>query len=255
MSADFLASRHPYLPEAHAAVFSSDVIVDEVSMPLRLLVLFASLPVSTQVAVAFGRRGVEKLIDVLTTPDNSDSVKLSALILLIGELSTQEKKADAIRSGAVDACTSLLRSSHSLCKANACIALSRLALLMPGRAAMRKSGSVLPLSLLCADAHEAVRRSAVVALTSLTYFRDGWDVFMECEKATEHVVSSLSANPSAVCALVNLTAFYTAASAAALDAGVMPWLVDALGNVKDNGILNYAVITLRHLAMHETGEQ
>jgi hypothetical protein len=161
-----------------------------------------------QVALAFGRRGVEKLVDVLAADVTTTEEKNRALVLIADELSTQEKKALAIRMGAVAAATALLSSPHAPTRANAALVLSRACTILQGRAAAREAGSVLPLTQACRDDDETVRRNGAVALATLAFFRDGWDVVVKGAGVISDLVRCLPRNHHAVLVFVNVSAFY-----------------------------------------------
>lgn len=207
-------------------------------------------------SVAFGRRGVEKLVGELQTAGSGvlPNATLSSLRLLLGELSTQELKAAAIGCGAVSACAALLTSPSPPVVAAAATALSRLVLLSQGRDALASCAAVPTLARLAGHDDLEVRVGATSALSSLTLFREGWTLFTSCADAVALTGDALAVHPLAVCVLANATAFYSAGSAAVVSDGVVPRLVELLRACADEPVLAQATLTLRHLAMHECGK-
>ena len=200
---DVLADRHPYLPQAHAAIFSPEVNAHEVMM-------------------GYGRRGLDKLADVLRSDVTTDKEQCEALILILNELSSQEKKMQAIRGGVTVAATNLLHSTSPGVRGNAALVLSRLALLLQGREALRDAGSVPQLCVVCGDADATVRQAAAEALTCLAYFRDGWDILVRTRGAVKELVDCLAADPCLAATFVNITAFHADGCKLALSSSASP---------------------------------
>jgi hypothetical protein len=204
--------------------------------------------------LAFGRRAVPKLVDVLKSVETTGTEKVHALALLIGEASTQERKVEAIRGGGVEAAVALLMSPDANVRTNAGVLLARLVLVQQGRAALGSCGGVHPLTFDCADPEVAVRNAACAALASLAFFRDGCEVLVASPGAIESLVHTLDRHPGAVNVLVNATAYYAEGSRQTLAAGGVRHLVTILcGPGHSALVLEQACLTLRHLVVHDAG--
>mmetsp|Transcript_30967 Transcript_30967/g.68609 ORF Transcript_30967/g.68609 Transcript_30967/m.68609 type:complete len:382 (+) Transcript_30967:207-1352(+) len=92
--------------------------------------------IQDEIAVAYGRRGITKLIAVLALPAHElpDTERAHALRVFNGLLSTQEQKTDAINAGAAAPLTQLVNSSQDAeVMRLSCEALGSLAQILPGR--------------------------------------------------------------------------------------------------------------------------
>jgi hypothetical protein len=197
---------------------------------------------------------VGKLVDVLRSEVTTPAEKTDALALLIGEVSTQERKAEAIRGGAVEAAAALLSSSDDKVRTNAGVLLARMVLLQQGRATLSACGGVHALTFNCGDTEAGPRAAACAALASLAFFRDGCDIVVSTPDAVDSLVRTLGRNPGAVTVLVNVTAYYAEGSRQALAAGAVHHLVAALTNSSNSAVVHeQACLTLRHLAVHDAG--
>lgn len=222
--------------------------------PRPLLLGTCPIAPAPQVTVAFGRRGVTKLVDVLKSEVTTPAEKTDALALLIGEVSTQERKSEAIRGSSVEAAVALLSSSDVRVRTNAGVLLARLVLLQQGRAAVSACGGVHALTFNCGDAEPGPRAAACAALASLAFFRDGCDIVVSTADAVDSLVRTLARHPGAVTVLVNITAYYAEGSRQALAAGVVHHLVAILTNSANTAVVHeQACLTLRHLAVHDAG--
>lgn len=74
---------------------------------------FPKAALTDEIALAYGRRGVQKLVDVISLPDDAlpDDSKAHALRVLLGLLSTQEQKMDAVQIGSVPPLVHLVETS------------------------------------------------------------------------------------------------------------------------------------------------
>ena len=207
-----------------------------------------------QVTTAFGHRGIAKLTDVVKSGVTTLDEKNHALQLLISDMSTQEKKAEAIRAGVVSAAKPLLHVGHDGVRANAAVLLSRVVLLMQGRTALNDCGGIAALTANCGDKDAAVRGAASGALANLAFFRDGWEHLVKTRDAVAQLVRCLDVNAAAVDVFVNVTAFYAEGSDLALHAGVVKHLVRILNtDTLPVHVHEQAALTVRHLVVHDAG--
>uniref|UniRef100_A0A061SGA4 Radial spoke protein 8 n=1 Tax=Tetraselmis sp. GSL018 TaxID=582737 RepID=A0A061SGA4_9CHLO len=120
---EFLKDRHPNLdpPDAHKGV------------------------IPTEVAVAYGRRGAAKLVQVLALRGGEEiphEEHAHCLRVLLRELPTQELKAQAVWEGAPASLVALGRSPSAEVRQLSCRALSSLCQLRSGRAATIAAGGI-----------------------------------------------------------------------------------------------------------------
>ncbi|KAG1668019.1 hypothetical protein FOA52_006552 [Chlamydomonas sp. UWO 241] len=166
VASEFLKDRHPDL----SPPFPSGVIPDEI-------------------AEAYGRKGVVKLVNVLSLPasDLSDEKRAHALRVLIGLLSTQEQKLDAVSVGGCAALTTLVKEfEHAEVLRLSCEALGSLAQVQQGRVAIVTCGGVTALD----AALEASPSAAAGALRTFAFSCDGAQLL---GNFLEPVVPSLAA--------------------------------------------------------------
>ena len=122
--------------------------------------------IKDEIAVAYGRRGIQKLIDVLSLPDEElpDESKAHALHVLNGLLTTQEQKLDAISIGAVPTLTHLVESSlNAQVVKLSTEALGSLVQVSQGRKAVMTRGSLVALS-------EALKKTPEAAAGAIRRF-------------------------------------------------------------------------------------
>jgi len=128
----------------------------------------AALP-PTSLCIAYGSRGVDKLIETLASPDvETQRFTLTTLNTL---LSNQENKLKALseRLQLVWTLVTLLGSDDNEVKRQAALALASLGLLYQGRLAIGEAGAVRELSGLLVDSGETgVREACSSALLALS---------------------------------------------------------------------------------------
>ena len=114
--------------------------------------------------VAYGPRGVEKLIETLDTTDAE--VLRATLVTLNSLMSSQESKAQALsrEPPLVPILGKLLGSEDDEVKRQAALTLASLGLLYQGRLAMSEAGTVGELSALVLDSSSTVVREAVSSM-------------------------------------------------------------------------------------------
>jgi hypothetical protein len=94
------------------------------------------------IAVAYGRRSIPKLLSALSRSGLPDAETLRCLRALSAVINTQEQKACAIQDGAVPLIAQKLRSQNSTVAQRACKALTKLVVLMRGREELVRGGGV-----------------------------------------------------------------------------------------------------------------
>eukprot|EP00798_Chlamydomonas_sp_ICE-L_P019287 gene19287-25931_t len=105
--------------------------------------------IKDEIAEAYGRRGVQKLIAVLDLPqaDLPDSERAHALRVFKGLLSTQEHKIEAIQEGASKPLTFLIRITKDVeVRKLSCNCLASMAQIIPGRNAIVKAQGFVALT-------------------------------------------------------------------------------------------------------------
>lgn len=128
----------------------------------------AALP-PTSLCIAYGSRGVDKLVETLSSPDaETQRFTLTTLNTL---LSSQESKVKALSEQLqlVPTIVTLLGSEDNEVKRQAALVLASLALLYQGRLAIGEAGAVRELSGLLVDSGETgVREACSSALLALS---------------------------------------------------------------------------------------
>jgi hypothetical protein len=95
-----------------------------------------------EIAIAYGRRELPKLLSVLSRPNGSSEESLKCLKALTDVLITQEQKAQAISLGAPKQIIRHLNSDNRWVCESACHALTKLVMLMHGREEAVNHGGV-----------------------------------------------------------------------------------------------------------------
>eukprot|EP00197_Chlamydomonas_leiostraca_P007726 CAMPEP_0202885606 /NCGR_PEP_ID=MMETSP1391-20130828/41748_1 /ASSEMBLY_ACC=CAM_ASM_000867 /TAXON_ID=1034604 /ORGANISM="Chlamydomonas leiostraca, Strain SAG 11-49" /LENGTH=353 /DNA_ID=CAMNT_0049568857 /DNA_START=134 /DNA_END=1192 /DNA_ORIENTATION=- len=136
VASEFLKDLHPDLSEP----FPKDVITEEI-------------------AIAYGRRGITKLVAVLALPDDllpDEDERAHALRMFNALLSTQEQKTDAAAQGASDPLIALVtRSPSEEVRRLAAQGLASIAQVMGGRQAVIDAGGIPALTAALNTAPEA----------------------------------------------------------------------------------------------------
>ena len=157
----------------------------------------AELSQPTLLWTAFGDRGVSKLVEAISSPGATESVKdlRANLATLHSLLSNQESKMQALaKDGAVVPVLSrLISSEDDDVRRQAALVIGSLALSFQGRMAVDAAGSVAPLvkRLGEPDRADLVREAAAGALLALSESRDGCAVLMRTPDVVTTVTRAL----------------------------------------------------------------
>lgn len=227
----FLVDRHPYIEEV-----KSDKL---------------------EVCVALGRRGVGKLADILRDPTQTDAEVGAGLELLLKQLTTQEKKIEAIRAGVVQASTAIMGGDgySAATRASAGRVLGSLAQVFQGRSEIAKAKTIPVLTSSCLDPDSAVRTAASTALFHTSSFRDGWAMVIDTPRAVKNLVKSLNDHPASISVFANLTSFFDEGAIQCLKFGVMPELVKVMRESTDVTLRKHSVMTLRNIVNNDSGKE
>uniref|UniRef100_A0A7S4B4T8 Armadillo repeat-containing protein 8 n=1 Tax=Chrysotila carterae TaxID=13221 RepID=A0A7S4B4T8_CHRCT len=133
-------------------------------------------------SLAYGNRGVAKLIQSLQAEEPEEETSLT-LLTLNGLLSNQENKMKAIshEPPLVPVLTKLLAAPDAETRKLSAQTLASLSLVYQGRLAVREADTVAPLTELVGTDEEAVAESSGAALLALSTSRDGCVVLAEHE--------------------------------------------------------------------------
>jgi hypothetical protein len=233
---EFLADRHPYYPEDHEHIFQSEVHKHEVRP-------------------AFDRRVVTKLRDVLRFDEATEDEIVQALVILVNRISNQERKAEAVREGVVQACAHLMSHASARVRCNSALVLGRLGQLASAREAMRGCGVVTALSSGCMDDSLDVRTQCAAAVHELGRHRDGWELLVHTEGALQTMVDALDINAATISAFTHISAHFYEGAEEALACGVMRRVSSLLGSCDETVLVRDACQTVRNLANNEAGKR
>mmetsp|Transcript_33997 Transcript_33997/g.47101 ORF Transcript_33997/g.47101 Transcript_33997/m.47101 type:complete len:424 (+) Transcript_33997:164-1435(+) len=191
-ASEFLKDRHPDL----SAPFPADVIPEEI-------------------AVAYGRRHVPKLVDVISLPDDQlpDEERARCLRYLLHLLANQETKSEAVTCGASDSLVHLLESKDPYVRELTCNTISSLAQLLTARAAIVQAQGIPALTLLLKDKDPSARAAAAQSLEAVSSGPEGAAAVLACDSQVqarevdllEDSESTHSARMAAVLTLANCT--------------------------------------------------
>jgi len=140
--------------------------------------------------VAYGPRGVAKLVSLLSEPTDL-ATNISTLNSL---LSNQESKMEALKDdgAVVPVLTGLLASTDAKVREQAALAIASLTLVYQGRLAASDAETVAALAgPLREDSDADVREACAKALESLTSSRDGCSVVYACEGIVTKLTTAL----------------------------------------------------------------
>jgi len=128
-----------------------------------------------EIAVAYGRRHVYKLVDVLALPfaELDGSERARALRYLIGLLTNQETKAETVTSNAAAPLVTLLGDPNKEVRKLTCDALAALAQLADGRVSIVTVAGIAAVTNLLKDKESVVREAAVGFLVAMSASADG----------------------------------------------------------------------------------
>ena len=201
-------------------------------------------------------RGMQKLVDVLAFDGASSKELEHSLLLVHGQLTTQEKKMEALSAGCVPACTALLAHETPEVRGNAALVLSALAPQLQARWGMQRSKTPEALAPLLRDGDGRVARAAAAALSSLCMVQDGAGVVFEAEGVVGAMVSALEVYPWPALSLANFVPWYSDFGQAAVKAGAVAALLKVLQNTAAPEVaLRRACSALRCLATTPEGKE
>mmetsp|Transcript_12184 Transcript_12184/g.14541 ORF Transcript_12184/g.14541 Transcript_12184/m.14541 type:complete len:357 (-) Transcript_12184:227-1297(-) len=151
-ASEFLPDRHPDL----SPPFPKEVIAEEIS-------------------IAYGRRHVPKLVDVIGLDDAKvpDEEKARALRYLLSLLTNQETKSEVVTYGAAPFLVHLLLNKDPYVRELTCKTLSSIAQLMQGRAAIVEAKGIPALTASLADENLVAREAASECMEALSSGADG----------------------------------------------------------------------------------
>ncbi|KAK9815479.1 hypothetical protein WJX72_004416 [[Myrmecia] bisecta] len=169
--------------------------------------------IPTEIAVAYGRRAVPKLVAVLRVPDLPAQQLAECLTLLNSLLTSQEGKVDAVNERAAVPLVRYLQSPDASVRQLSCQALASLALVLSGRASIMEAGGVEALS--AALSTTASAAAACLEVMSANY--DGAVALLQSEagviaalvqliKDRDKAKDGLEAAHHAIACLTHLTA-------------------------------------------------
>lgn len=239
-----LEERHPDL----SAPFPKEVIADEI-------------------AVAFGRRHVTKLVDVLSLPkaDLTSEQRAKALRYLNGLLSNQESKAESVSVNTAAAVVALLTDESAEVRKLACETLATLAHFAEGRGTIVAVDAITAVNKLVRDKESDVRVAAVGFMASVTKAADGaaatlaaaeGEVFATIVESLDDVAATVITKVRGVETLANCT-LNDEGIFAALNAGVPAALFAMLDGVdarKSSELRMTTARCLKNLCQHTYGK-
>ncbi len=137
------------------------------------------------------------MLEILHFPDATDEERTHALALLVGKASSQEAKAEQIARGVVEAACTLVQAPYAPVRANACLLLSKLLLLLEARRRLDRE-QLAALVGACTDADARTRKLACDALASFTLFADGAETLLEHPETVGALVAAIDTLPEAM---------------------------------------------------------
>jgi hypothetical protein len=147
--------------------------------------------------LAYGTRGVAKLIEGLSLDAERDAATRDCLEKLNGLASNQENKVSALsRESLVPTLKGLLGADAPETRRLAALLLASLAMLFPGRLAIRDAGAVATLSDLvaaCSASDGGVAAASCSVLLALSESRDGCVALMQHDRLVATLVGGLEA--------------------------------------------------------------
>ena len=178
--------------------------------------LMPSDVIPSEIAVAYDRRAIPKLCDVIALPDEELPADQQAhcLRVLLSLLSNQERKNDCVLNGASVSLVRLIsKSTAPTVRALAARVVASLSQLLFGRQALVKAEALACLTARLADEVTEVRDEVSLALAALTNARDGdaaaradpCGVVQHCRTCAADGASSLTAKLGAVLTLSHCT--------------------------------------------------
>eukprot|EP00899_Mesostigma_viride_P015401 jgi/Mesvir1/23862/Mv10658-RA.1 len=241
-----LADRHPYLEPP----FSGEVI-------------------PTEIAVAYGRRSIPKLIEVLSlsTEELPSVERVKALQELQGLISNQEQKILAIKHASATTLVRLLSDGAPDVRHQSARALTSLASIRQGREAILESSGVSALTNLLKDEDARVREASAACLEMMTTARDGIAALLAPDTGVVAQLAALVAEDTTLVTETALLSCFTALSnlsntdtgieeclRARVVEGILGRLVSDGGVLKPTPYEQACAETLQHLCHHQYGK-
>mmetsp|Transcript_26183 Transcript_26183/g.56787 ORF Transcript_26183/g.56787 Transcript_26183/m.56787 type:complete len:357 (-) Transcript_26183:77-1147(-) len=240
-ASEFLKDRHPDLSEP----FPKGVIEEEI-------------------AIAFGRRHVPKLVDVISLPDDRLPTHqlATALRYLLSLLSNQETKCECVTYDSAPFLVHHLTSEDPYVRQLSALTLASLAQLMLGRAEVVASQGIPSLTEMLEDADPEARAAASYCLEMVSSGPEGASAVLSCEskvlqKEVEMLEDPITTDEAQLSAVLTLTNCTTCDGGIyqALDAQVPPTLLRLASAQDSNDEMRIAIARcLRNMAHHPYGK-
>lgn len=167
-------------------------------------------PEEPEVSLAYGVKGVKKLLRIIGDSDLSKRTRVLALSQLRDISSSQEIQSETIASKGVQILSMGIKKhwdGEPVCQALGGEILAELALNREGRSHFRfASTTPILVRALEASQEESVRLGASLALCALSEFRDGLDIIEANKRLVPALVASLADKSTAV--LANISKFF-----------------------------------------------
>ena len=138
---------------------------------------FPAQPIPGEIADAYGHRAVPKLVEALRQEGLPKADVCLALEVLLGQMSDQEKKAQAVAHGLCAVLTQLLRHKELQVRELSCGLLGNLAGYLSGRAALVEAGGVATL----VEALEGTAEAAAQCLWAISKSKDGSEALLRSQ--------------------------------------------------------------------------
>lgn len=220
-----------------------------------------------EIAVAYGRRHVHKLVNVLSLPktDLPPAERARALRYLLSLMTNQESKAEAVTRNTAAPLAALLTHDDPETKRLACDALASLAHLRDGRASATRADAVAATTKLLADDDAGVQIAAAGFLASMAKHSDGAAAVLRAGEGEVVAALATSANDPSTdpraktlgCETLALCTLTDEGVLVALRGGTAKALMRALEGeaARTHPDLRAAVARcLKNVCQHETGK-
>ena len=223
--------------------------------------------IADEIAIAFGRRHVYKLVDVLSLPKDelTGEERARALRYLLGLLSNQESKAEAVGCNTAAPVTALLGDENAEVRKLSCETLATLSHFAQGRASIVAVDAITAVNKLLRDTDAGVRDAAAGFMSAVSKATDGAAAFLAAAEGevVGSIVEMLQDNGSSVAA--KLRGIETLSNCtltdegifASLEAGVPAALLESLGGEDARKSPDMRMTTarcLKNLCQHTYGK-
>mmetsp|Transcript_22488 Transcript_22488/g.76422 ORF Transcript_22488/g.76422 Transcript_22488/m.76422 type:complete len:350 (-) Transcript_22488:750-1799(-) len=213
-----------------------------------------------EIAVAYGRRHVPKLVDVIALPELEGEKRAKALRYLRKLLSNQETKAEAVTYGSAPPVITLTADADADVRREACMVLEALCLLREGRKAVVEGEGVTALTTLLTDGEEPVRDAAAAALSTLSTSSDGAAYTLGSPAGVVPAVVAMLGD-AASSATAKMSGVETLAHVTLTDPGVeaalrahVPAAVLPLAQGAADGLMAAVCLALKNMCQHPYGK-